>query len=126
VNVVGLAAGAYYGTVRVAAPETANKSRVVTVLLSVLPAGTPYAASVQPPELVFYTDPKGEPPGSQVVNVYNITATPRSFSSGRSSGGYLLYTLPENGTLDPNQPTQAEIVKNTPILADHPATLQEN
>jgi uncharacterized protein (TIGR03437 family) len=104
VNALGLAQGAYYGTVRVSAPGTANQSRVVTVFLNVLAAGTPHAASVQPPELVFYAN-GGLPPGSQTVNVYNISATPRSFTSGRSSEGFQLYPLPGNATLDPAQPT---------------------
>src|SRR5439155_15155381 len=100
-----LAAGKYYGTVRVDSPGTANQSRLLTVFLSVLPAGTDIAASVQPPELVFYATPDGLPPGSQIVNVYNIGAIPRSFKSGRSSAGFALYPLPGNGTLNPNQPT---------------------
>ena len=109
VNPTGLAPGAYYGTVRVDAPATANQSRLVTVFFQVLPGGTPYAASVQPPELVFYTTPSGLAPGSQTVSVYNITRTPRSFTSGRSSEGFALYTLPPNGTLNPDVPTQVEV-----------------
>jgi uncharacterized protein (TIGR03437 family) len=109
VNTAGLARGAYYGTVRVAAPGTANQSRVVTVFLNVLPAGTPYPASVQPPELVFYAAPGGLPPGSQIVNLYNIAALSRSFTSGRSSDGFALYPLPGNGTLNPSQPTRVVV-----------------
>ena len=109
VNPVGLAPGAYYGTVRVDAPATANQSRVVTVFLKVLPSGTPYAASVEPPELVFYTAPGGLAPGSQAVSVYNITRTPKSFTSGRSSEGFALFALPPNGTLDPDSPTRVSL-----------------
>ena len=102
VNTAGLAPGVYYGTVRVDAPATANKSRVVTIYLSVLPAGTPLAASVEPPDFVFYASPSGLP-GSQVAKVYNVTQTPRSFTLHSFSG---LYALPQEGTLDPNQPTR--------------------
>ena len=109
VNAAGLAPGAYYGTVRLDAPTTANQSRVVTVFLKILPEGTPYAASVQPPELVFYTSPGGLPPGSQTLALYNITGTPKSFTSGRSSEGFALYTLPSNGTLSPSLPTEVAV-----------------
>lgn len=106
VNPSILAAGRYYGTVRVDAPGTANRSRLVTVFLNVLPAGTATAASVQPSELVFYTAPGADPPGSQALNVYNISAVPRRFTSARSSGGFLLFVLPDSGTLDPSKPSQ--------------------
>jgi uncharacterized protein (TIGR03437 family) len=109
VNPSGLAPGLYYGTARVDAPATANKSRVVTVFLNVLPAGTPLAASVQPPELVFYASPSAGLPSSQRVTVYNITRMSRSFTVGHSSG---LYSLPQDGTLDPDVPTSVVVQPN--------------
>jgi trimeric autotransporter adhesin len=112
VNPGGLPAGAYYGTVFVDAKDTANLSRLLTVFLRVLPAGTAVAASVQPPELVFNPTPGGGPPGSKIVNVYNIAATPRSFVSARSSGAFELYSLPGNGTLDPNHATPVVVQPN--------------
>ena len=57
VNAAGLKEGKYYGTVRIDAPGTANQVRVMTVFLNVLAAGAKVAASVQPPELVFYAAP---------------------------------------------------------------------
>ena len=106
VNASGLAQGNYYGTVRISAPGTANQSRVVTIFLQVLAEGTPYAAAVEPPELVFYLPPSGFP-SSQVVNVYNIAATPRSFVAGNR-------VLPKTGVLDPNQPTEVVLQPNSP------------
>jgi uncharacterized protein (TIGR03437 family) len=100
VNPSGLAQGNYYGTVRISAPGTANQSRVVTVFLQVLPPGTPYAAAIEPPELVFYLPPSGFP-SSQTVYVYNIASTPRSFVSGGA-----VQALPRRSVLDPNQPTE--------------------
>jgi trimeric autotransporter adhesin len=117
VNASALAAGKYYGTVRIDAPGTANRSRLITVFLNVLPAGTSTAASVQPSELVFYATPGGEPPGSQVLNVYNISAAPRRFTSARSSGGFQLFVLPDSGTLDPGQPSQVIVQPNGSFAA---------
>ena len=110
VNANGLAAGTYYGTVFVDAPGTANLLRLVTIFLRVLPAGTDYPAAVQPPELVFYTAPGVQtPPGSQSVSLYNVTATGRSFTVGRSAGSVPLFSLPGTGTLDPGIPTRLVI-----------------
>lgn len=117
VDAARLAAGLYYGIVRIDAPATANQVRVLTVFLDVLPAGTPVAASVQPPELVFHADTQGVPPGSLNLSVYNIGATPRSFTSTRSSGSFSLLTLPGNGSLDPNQPTRVLLQPNSSFPA---------
>jgi uncharacterized protein (TIGR03437 family) len=112
VSPAGLAAGKYYGTVRVDAPGTANGSRVLTVFLSVLPAGTMVAASVQPSELVFYATPNAGPPGSQNLDLYNISATSRAFTSARSSGGFEVLTLPASGSLAPDRPTRVAVQPN--------------
>jgi uncharacterized protein (TIGR03437 family) len=106
VNAAGLKADKYYGTVRIDAPGTANLSRVVTIFLNVLPAGTAVSASVQPAELTFYATAAGEDPSSQRLHIYNIGATPRTFASARSYTGFSFDALPGNGTLNPAEPSQ--------------------
>jgi hypothetical protein len=60
VNPNGLAAGDYYGLVRIDAPGAANTPQLVTVFLTVLPAGSDPGASVQPAELFFTATPGAE------------------------------------------------------------------
>ena len=106
-------AGSYYGTVTVIAPGTANGSRSVAVFLKVLPANTPAPSAVQPTELIFYTTTTAaSPPGSQPVDLYNVTGAAQNFVSQRSAGAassFPLYTLPGTGILDPQQPTQVVV-----------------
>lgn len=98
--------GTYYGTIRVAAPDSANKSRLLTVFLKLLAPGTPVAAVVQPAELVFRTTPENGVPGSQVLEIYGINATAKTFKAVRSSGNFNVFPLPGSGTLDPQKPTR--------------------
>ena len=124
--------GVYYGTVRVNAVGTANGTREITVYLNVLPAGTSAVASVQPTELVFYTTTAADDsPGSQPLNVYNIAAAPRSFSTQVSAGlsaycttiicgvqtlpGYFPFSYaPTTAMLDPQQPTEVVVQPGCP------------
>src|SRR6185436_20740823 len=69
VNQAGLAAGNYYGLVRINAPAAANNPQVVTVFLEVLPAGSDPGAMVQPQELVFNAIAGAQPPGAQALLV---------------------------------------------------------
>jgi uncharacterized protein (TIGR03437 family) len=103
VNPAGLAAGNYYGLVRVSAPATANGVGFVTVFLKVLPLGSTPAAAVQPAELVFHALPSGELPGAQQFSVYNIGAQPRTFTAA-IAGAFTSIVWPLTGTLDPAQP----------------------
>lgn len=103
VNAASLAAGNYFGQVRIDAPGAANTPQVVTVFLEVLAPGSDPGAVVQPPELVFTATRGNGPPGAQTLLVYNIGATGKSFTTGQSAGLDFL-SLPEQGVLDPNQP----------------------
>jgi trimeric autotransporter adhesin len=106
VNASALPAGAYYGLVRVDAPGAANTPQVMTVSLQVLPANANVAGVVQPGQLLFSATAGAESPGSQVVQVYNIVAGARSFQSQVSAtNGLPLAVLPQDATLDPQQPT---------------------
>ncbi len=125
VNAAGLAAGKYYGTVRVDAPGTANRSRVLTVFLDVLPANSAVAASVQPPELIFYATSSTDLPGSQSFLLYNISASPRSFTSSHAGGALAFRMLPNNGGLAPDRPTRV-LVQPTGPFPSGPSTSNVN
>ncbi len=118
VNVSGLAAGDYYGLVRIDAPGAANTPQFVTAFLTVLPVGSDPGASVQPSELFFTTTPNGGSPGSQQVLVYNIGAAAQTFFVGFASlipDQYISYeVLPDTETtLDPARPTPVVVQPST-------------
>ncbi len=118
VNASGLAAGDYYGLVRIDAPGAANTPQFVTAFLTVLPVGSDPGASVQPSELFFTATPNGGSPGSQDVLVYNVGSAAQTFyapllaptAGGASAGGgFLVDALPYVATLNPNQPTSVVV-----------------
>jgi uncharacterized protein (TIGR03437 family) len=112
-----LPAGTYYGLVRVDAPGAANSPQVLTVFLQVLPPNAQVSGVVTPSHLVFTAVAGAEAPGSQTVQVYNIVAAAKSFSSYLSAdAGVSLVTLPQNATLDPRQPTSIVVQPQTANL----------
>ncbi len=117
VNGSALAAGTYYGLVRVDAPGAANSPQVLTVFLSVLPPDTAVPGVVQPAQLVFTATAGGESPPSQTIQVFNVASGTRSFQSHLSAdSGLLLATTPQNVTLDPQQPTSIVV---QPVIAGY-------
>jgi uncharacterized protein (TIGR03437 family) len=109
VNQAGLAAGSYYGLVRVTAPDAANSPQVMTVFLEVLPAGSDPGPVIEPAELVFTAAAGGPSPGSKEALVYNIAAAPKTFRSTTvfpapaSATNVRLANLPSDLTLAVNQ-----------------------
>jgi uncharacterized protein (TIGR03437 family) len=106
VNQTGLAVGRYYGLVRITAPGAANTPHVITVILRVLPASTDIGEVVTPNELVFVADAGATSPSSQSLFVYNIAATPKTYSSSVFLDGASLNYLPGQATLALNAPTE--------------------
>jgi uncharacterized protein (TIGR03437 family) len=118
VNASVLAAGDYYGLVRVDAPGAANTPQFVTVYLTVLPVGSDPGASVQPSELFFSALPNGGSPGSQNVLVYNIGGAAQTFSTpllgssateASAGDSFPVIAFPYVGILDPSQPTSVVV-----------------
>jgi uncharacterized protein (TIGR03437 family) len=124
VNQTGLAAGKYYGLVRITAPGAANTPHVITVLLRVLPSGTDIGEMVTPNELVFVTTAGTNSPGSQSVFVYNIAATPKTYSSSVFLNGIEVDYLPGQATLALDAPTEIVVQPVTDGLA--PGVYQGN
>lgn len=118
VDAASLQPGTYYGLVQVDAPGAANTPQVVTVVVQVLPSGSPIGAAIQPAELLFTTAAGADSPGSQNLFVYNVAAAAKSFySSVAADQGLTLTTLPTDATLDPQQPTQVVVQPFTNGLA---------
>jgi uncharacterized protein (TIGR03437 family) len=106
VDTSALPAGTYYGLVRVEAPGAANTPQVLTVFLQVLQPGSSVPPAVQPAKLLFTATTGGESPSSQLIQVYNVVSQAKSFQSlVTADSGLSLITLPQDATLDPQQPT---------------------
>ncbi len=111
VNPAGLAAGQYYGRVRVASPEVDNSPQIAAVVLNVLPAGSGPRPVVEPSGLVFTGIAGGTDPAPRTIRVSNLTDVSRGFISGRfpdTTFGWFIQT-PARGTVGPNQPVQISI-----------------
>ena len=100
-----LAAGTYYGRIQVSAPA-ANTPQVMTVILTVLPAGLSLGPQIFPTGLIF-TGVAGVTPGSQDVQVGNPTGQVNSYQSGIIGTGFSF--LPTNATVQPSQPTTLRV-----------------
>jgi uncharacterized protein (TIGR03437 family) len=100
-----LAAGTYYGRIQVSAPA-ANTPQVMTVILTVLPAGLSLGPQIFPTGLIF-TGVAGVTPGSQDVQVGNPTGQVNNFQSGIIGTGFSF--LPTNATIQPSQPTTLRV-----------------
>jgi uncharacterized protein (TIGR03437 family) len=114
-----LGAGTYYGKIQIAAPA-ANTPQVMTVILTVLPAGLTLGPQVFPSGLIF-TGVAGVTPGSQDVMVGNPTGQVNSFQSGLIGTGFSF--LPTNASVQPNQPTTVRVYPDFSNLA--PASIQQ-
>src|ERR1035437_6377065 len=100
-----LAAGTYYGRIQVSAPA-ANTPQVMTVILTVLPAGLTLGPQIFPAGLIF-TGVAGVTPGSQDVQVGNPTGQVNNYQSGIIGTGFSF--LPTNATIQPSQPTTLRV-----------------
>ena len=125
-----LAAGLYYGMVRIDSPGSANTPQVVTVAFQVLPAGQDPGPQIQPAEVVFTAMQGAPPPGSVNLEVYNISATPQTYLSSitASNANDQIDFRPATSTLNPAQPTRVVLQPLTSALAvgvyDDELTLQ--
>ncbi len=108
VNQAGLAAGFYYGLVRVDSAAAANTPQIVTIVLQVLPAGRDPGPVIQPSELVFTAVAGDPPPGAKNLFVYNVSGAPQTYVSSFTSSNVndALNFIPGNATLALTHPTR--------------------
>lgn len=110
----GLAAGTYYGLVRVdyvplqSGERAANSPQMLTVALQVLPAGADPGPIVQPAEITFTGVEGGDLPGAREIEIYNISGTPQTFHSVISGGSdnFSISAPPRDGRVLTGQPTR--------------------
>jgi uncharacterized protein (TIGR03437 family) len=104
-NTSGLPAGTYYGKIQVSATAN-NTPQLVTVILTVQPAGSSVGPQLYPTGLIF-TGVAGVTPGSQDVQVGSTTGQTSNFETGQIGAGFSF--LPTNGSIQPNQPTTVRV-----------------
>jgi len=126
VNPAGLAAGVYYGQVRVDSTDAANSPQVVTVFLEVLPAGSDPGAIITPSEIVTNAVAGPNLPPTQELLVYGIGGSAKSFTlTATNIPGRDPFIAPAHGTVAPNQPTRVLLQYNSELTAPgtYPQTL---
>ena len=114
VNASGLAPGDYYGRIQVTAPGAGNTPQIVSVVLTVLPAGSDPGPLVRPTGLIFTTLAGGPGPAPQEIQLSTLSARGTSFISGRLSDnpGNLFTNQPVEGALIPGQPSRIVVQPN--------------
>ena len=102
--------GDYYGLIQIAdasvPPAAVNSPQLVTVILSVLPAGSDPGPEVSPSSLIF-TGLAGASPKSQSVAIGIRKAGNDQFLSGHIGGGFTY--SPASATVLPNQPVSLQV-----------------
>jgi uncharacterized protein (TIGR03437 family) len=104
IDQTGLDPGEYYGRIQVNAAAD-NTPQLITVILTVLPAGQNPGPEVRPTGLIF-TGLAGSTPGSQNVMLGDTLAQPNPFDSGtapRDPRGFSY--LPTTAKIVPSQPS---------------------
>ncbi|MBL8209952.1 MAG: hypothetical protein JNK87_04540 [Bryobacterales bacterium] len=103
----GLQPGDYYGRVEVTSGEADNTPQIATVLLKVLPPGSPRVPEVRPAGMVFISE-EGADPASQTARITNLESGNLGFVSGpltSDRGPWLQYT-PDIGQSTMEQPAE--------------------
>jgi uncharacterized protein (TIGR03437 family) len=120
VALTGLAAGAYSGQISVASPQATNSPQLITVILTVLSAGSALGPQVYPSGLVF-TGAAGVNPGSQAVTIANRAGDTNSYQSGIVGSGFSF--LPTSAALPANQTTTLTVYPDFSKLS--PASISQ-
>ena len=105
IDPAALQAGTYYGKIQITS-SAANSPQVLTVILTVLPAGLSLGPQIYPTGLIF-TGVAGVTPGPLSVQVGNPTGQPNGFISGVIGTGFTY--LPTSSVVQPNQPTTVQV-----------------
>ena len=117
VNHSQLAQGLYYGQIEFRSPNAQNSPQTVSVVLSVLPAGTRLAPEIRPSGLIF-SGSKSSPPGAQTVSLANLGSAPFSYASGvyTVNASPWLSHLPINDSVAPNRPARIVVQPDYRLL----------
>jgi len=105
VNSAGLAAGEYYGQVRVSSPDARNSPQAASVVLQVLPAVENLGPVVLPTGLIFVGTAGGSAPQAQNVRISNFGSRALNFGTAtffETGNNWFTPTL-KSGTVAPGQ-----------------------
>ena len=111
-NPAGLAAGNYYGQIVISAPGVPNSPQIVTVVLTVAPAGTSVTPSIDRTGVIFTSSPGGANPPAKMVTLFNPTSTSVAFTvalAGPPGQPNPFQISTSSGTLTPGQALPASI-----------------
>ena len=116
VKPAGLAAGDYYGQVRIGAAGVANSPQSVSVVLTVAGSNVTLAPLVQPTGLIFVGQAGGANPAPQTVEITNLSSSAVNVSAGifLEQGTGWLNATPKTGAVPSGQPLR---IQAQPALA---------
>lgn len=102
-----LAPGIHYARLEVTSPEAANSPQFATIVVQVLPPGTPLPPDVQPSGLIFASRASGNP-GAQTVTVNNLQTRAVQYASSRLTldGATWFSHTPVNAAVSTGNPAQ--------------------
>lgn len=114
-----LAAGVYYGTIRVTSSGVINSPEDFQVVLNVEAANAPQVPNPTPAGLVFTANASGAAPPAQTDRVYasSAAAVPYQAAATTADGASWLSVTPATGTTTAAQPAQSSISVNPTGLA---------
>lgn len=106
-----LASGDYFGRVDITAPGADNSPQTLMVVLNVLPPGANPGPQVRPTGLIFTTVAGAGNPGSQSVNVSNVSGTAVTYGSSQTyvGGGKWFAHVPLDATVAPDTPERVVV-----------------
>jgi hypothetical protein len=92
---------------QVSASGATNDPQFVSVILTVLPAGSNLGPIIQPAGIIFTAVAGAQPPGSQTVTVQSTSSAPVDFTSGpvTADGTNRFQSLPQSGTVTRYSPS---------------------
>jgi len=120
VNPAGLAAGDYYGQIRVDAGDVPNSPRFLSIVLNVVGQNVNPGPTVDPTGLIFVGLLNGQTPAAQTVSITNLTAraSPVNITAAFEGNRNFFTFSPANGAVNPGQPFPVSI---QPAVAGLPA-----
>jgi uncharacterized protein (TIGR03437 family) len=102
VNLAGLSAQDYYGTVTLSPTDQTHPPVSVSVVLNIVPAGAAAPPGVAPSALVFL-GVAGSSPVAQTFSISNVTSKPISFTASGSATPNWFGFNPMSGNIGPGQ-----------------------
>ncbi len=119
VNPSGLAAGNYYGQLRITSPGVANSPRFVTVVLRVLAASQTSGPAVVPSGFLFHGTAGGVNPPAQTLMISELHGSALTWTTSVTfpEGVNWLNVSSGSGSVSPGSPVKLALQPNTTGLA---------